>query len=87
MFYELNSWDPFGSTPWKLSNDDPLNGTFNGEQQVFAQITLLLDPNATFSQQEANNAAPKLAIQSNRTRPVQDLEIPAVQVPSLLPGG
>ncbi|PNP41723.1 hypothetical protein TGAMA5MH_06316 [Trichoderma gamsii] len=87
MFYELNSWDPFGSTPWKRSNDDPLKGTFNGEQQVFAQITLLLDPNVTFSQQEANNAAPKLAIQSNRTRPVQDLEIPAVQVPSLLPDG
>jgi hypothetical protein len=87
MFYELNSWDPFGSAPWKRSNDDPLNGTFNGEQQVFAQITLLLDPNATFSQQEANNAELKLAVQSNKTRPAQDLEVPEVQVPNLLPDG
>ncbi|KAJ6439023.1 Lipase 1 [Purpureocillium lavendulum] len=49
MFYELNSWDPLGTTPWKRSNDDPLNGTFNGQQEIYAQITLLMDPDANFN--------------------------------------
>jgi hypothetical protein len=46
MFYELNTWDPAGTTPWKRSTDDPLNGTFDGSLNQFAEITLLMDPNA-----------------------------------------
>jgi hypothetical protein len=51
MFYELNTWDPFGNTPWKRTTDDSLNGTFEGDHNVFAQITLVTDPDATFAQQ------------------------------------
>ncbi|WDK20854.1 kinetoplastid membrane protein 11 [Colletotrichum graminicola] len=29
MFYELNTWDPLGSSPWKRSNDDALKGKFD----------------------------------------------------------
>ncbi|KAL6864240.1 SGNH hydrolase-type esterase domain-containing protein [Trichoderma novae-zelandiae] len=86
MLYELNSWDPLGSTPWKRSNDDPLNGTFNGEQEILAQITLLLDPHAEFTHTEANDGF-KLAAQANRTRPIQAVELPDIQVPNLLPDG
>nr|UMZ45336.1 hypothetical protein [Paramyrothecium sp.] len=46
MFYELNSWDPLGNTPRKRSNDDPLNDTFQGNVNIFAEITLLADPKA-----------------------------------------
>ncbi|OTA03946.1 hypothetical protein A9Z42_0045000 [Trichoderma parareesei] len=86
MFYELNTWDPLGATPWRRSIADPLNGTFHGEQEAFAQITLLLGPHAEFTQTEANDSF-RLAVQPNQTRPAQDLEIPEVQIPNLLPDG
>ncbi|KAL6885245.1 carbohydrate esterase family 3 protein [Trichoderma longibrachiatum] len=86
MFYELNTWDPLGATPWRRSSADPLNGTFHGEQEAFAQITLLLDPHADFTAAEANNPF-RLAVQPNQTRPAQDLELPEVQIPNLLPDG
>ena len=48
MFYELNSWDPAGSTPWKRSENNPENGTFAGDESIFAQLTLYIDPDAEF---------------------------------------
>lgn len=54
MFYELNTWDPLGTTPWKRSTDEALNGTFDGDIDVFAQITSVMDPGAQYADSEAN---------------------------------
>ncbi len=82
MFYELNSWDVLGLSPWKRSNDDPLKGTFDGDQEILAQITLMMDEQAKFTQEEANTgsfvAAKNAALASSSFN---------VQVPNLLPDG
>ncbi|RFN46103.1 integrin alpha n-terminal [Fusarium flagelliforme] len=47
MFYELNSWDPSGTIPWKRgSHEGELSGTFYGDMLTLAKITHLMDPNA-----------------------------------------
>ncbi|KAK4198547.1 hypothetical protein QBC40DRAFT_308196 [Triangularia verruculosa] len=47
MFYELNSWDPAGTSPWKRdTNGGELSGSFYGDMLILAQITRLLDPDA-----------------------------------------
>lgn len=47
MFYELNSWDPAGTTPWKRDVDSgELSGTFYGDMLILAKITNLMDPQA-----------------------------------------
>jgi hypothetical protein len=51
MFYELNTWDPSGSNSWKRSQNNHLEGTFEGSVNQFAQITLLMDLNIKFSDQ------------------------------------
>lgn len=48
MFYELNTWDPFGTNPWKRSTNGDLDTTFIGNLDIYAQITTLMDPGATF---------------------------------------
>lgn len=67
MFYELNTWDPQGATPWKRTGGDPLNGTFSGEIDVFAQITEKLDPDATFANPEANSTTGDISDSSAST--------------------
>lgn len=87
MFYELNSRDPLGSSPWKRSTEGPLNGTFEGSLDQFAQITLLIDPNADFTNEDKIDPATKAAkIQSQMQSDlaVQELDI---EVPNLLPDG
>ncbi|KAK2029623.1 hypothetical protein LX32DRAFT_588194 [Colletotrichum zoysiae] len=88
MFYELNTWDPFGSSPWKRSNDDALNGTFDGEQDILAQITLLLEPDAELAHQDRiegdASTASVPAPADNDTVTTAALDI---QVPSFLPDG
>lgn len=47
MFYELNSWDPAGTSPWKRDSDSgELNGTFYGDMLILAKIKRLMDPDA-----------------------------------------
>ncbi|GKU19782.1 unnamed protein product [Fusarium langsethiae] len=47
MFYELNTWDPSGTTPWKRdSHEGELSGTFYGDMLTLAKITSLMDPDA-----------------------------------------
>ncbi|RMZ77642.1 hypothetical protein DV738_g4290, partial [Chaetothyriales sp. CBS 135597] len=55
MFYELRTSDPFGNTPWKRSPREELNTTFQGQLATLADITLALDPNATFADPAANS--------------------------------
>jgi hypothetical protein len=55
MFYELNSWDPAGTTPWKRDTDSgELSGTFYGDMLIMAQITRLMDPNAELHHDDGN---------------------------------
>jgi hypothetical protein len=46
MFYELNSFDPAETSPWKRDTAGVLSGTFQGDMPILAQITRLVDPNA-----------------------------------------
>jgi hypothetical protein len=47
MFYELDFDDPLGLHPWKRNDDGIPKGTFQGDVNAMAQITLLVDPGAT----------------------------------------
>ncbi|RTE68596.1 hypothetical protein BHE90_017027, partial [Fusarium euwallaceae] len=56
MFYELNSWDPAGTSPWKRETDGgELSGTLYGDMLILAQITRLLDPDAELHHDNGNN--------------------------------
>jgi hypothetical protein len=56
MFYELNTWDPAGTTPWKRDTDSSeLSGTFYGDMLIMAQITRILDPNAELHHDDDNS--------------------------------
>lgn len=89
MFYELNSWDPFGSTPWKRSNGDSLSHTFDGQQDIFAQITLLVDPEAEFEHQDRfeGDAGSVASLSSTDNDTVKTAGFFDIQVPSILPDG
>ncbi|RYP12542.1 hypothetical protein DL765_007244 [Monosporascus sp. GIB2] len=50
MFYELNTLDPLGATPWKRFNHEELQGTFAGDLDILAQITMMMDPDAELVQ-------------------------------------
>lgn len=53
MFYELNTWDPMGDTPWKRSDEgEAANGTFRGDVNIFSEITLLVDPEADYMHED-----------------------------------
>lgn len=86
MFYELNTWDPLGATPWKRSTTGELNGTFAGELDVFAQVTLLMDKNAQFTSQEGNTSA-TVSSTEVLAGAVSDIEVAGIEVPDLLPDG
>ncbi|KAK2669954.1 SGNH hydrolase superfamily [Fusarium oxysporum f. sp. vasinfectum] len=62
MFYELNSWDRAGTTPWKRDTDQgELSGTFYGDMLILAKITRLMDPNAELHHDNDNNSKRSLA--------------------------
>ena len=91
MFYELNSWDPAGNTPWKRDIDSPLNGTFEGDTNVFAQIVEVVDPDVEFAQQDeiGDPATPNIlgTFKVNATSlNAADVDI-EIGVPPLLPDG
>lgn len=49
MFYEYNTKDPYGTTPFKRSEDDAALGTFEGDLAGFGELNLILDPDAQFT--------------------------------------
>ncbi|KAI8724308.1 hypothetical protein NCS52_00288600 [Fusarium sp. LHS14.1] len=56
MFYELNSWDSAGTSPWKREKDGgELSGTFYGDMLILAQITRLLGLDAELHHDSGNN--------------------------------
>jgi hypothetical protein len=58
VIYELNSWDPAGTTPWKRdSHEGELSGTFYGDMLILAKITQLMDPNAELHHDNGNSAS------------------------------
>jgi hypothetical protein len=52
MFFELNTRDVFGNTPWKRSVENVPEESFEGSMNAFAQLTLLIDPDAKLSEQK-----------------------------------
>lgn len=51
-FLSSCSVDPRGKSPWKSSSSGPLNGTFDGEHDFMAQITLFVDPSASLAEKD-----------------------------------
>lgn len=85
MFYEMNSKDPFGSSPWKRSLDEPLNGTFDGDLDILAEITSVMDPDAQYADSRANT------IMVNENTVIAKVEtvseVSKISIPNLLPDG
>lgn len=84
MFYELNTWDPDGNTPWKRTTAGSLNGTFEGDLGKFAQITLLMDPNAQLNDQPliVNTNTNAAAVTK-----VSGVKVLGIEIPNILPDG
>ncbi|KAE8332768.1 fibronectin type III domain protein [Aspergillus sergii] len=82
MFYELNTWDPRGNSPWKRSVDYPLEGTFEGTVNQLAQITLLMDSDAQFADQDMISDASAASIAT-----YDEVELSSIEIPNILPDG
>jgi hypothetical protein len=80
MFYELELLDPLGNTPWKRSDEISPPGTVQATIDQWAQITLLIDPDAKLKGAEA---APVRA----NMRTVSEKAIGPGWMPRLLPDG
>jgi len=90
MFYELDTLDPLGQSPWKRSPSGPLNGTFEGSLEIFAQITLLADADAKLIHQDKiKDEEPAAAPAAGVSKAAADVSVAAIdiQVPNLLPDG
>ena len=90
MFYELDTFDAFGTNPWKRSTNGDLGGTFAGELDIFAEITKLIDPGASFRNNEIDNTTTgtsTLASAAAADGIVADVELPEIQIPNVLPDG
>jgi hypothetical protein len=87
MFYELNTWDPAGTTPWKRTTTGSLNGTFEGDLGKFAQITLLMDPNAQLNDQSliVNTSTNAAAVE--KVEKVSGVKLLGIEIPNILPDG
>ncbi|KAG2019298.1 hypothetical protein GB937_005212 [Aspergillus fischeri] len=87
MFYELNMMDPFGTNPWKRSDKQPFEGTFEGTVNQFAEITRLMDPDAKFSEQAFISDAGTASIASSNVKLVNSASVLGLTIPNLLPDG
>lgn len=87
MFYELNSQDPLGSSPWKRTNTEYYNGTFEGDVNIFAQITEVLAPDSAFSNPEAGSESTDTAFKSASVLLAEDDGLDNFPIPNVLPDG
>jgi hypothetical protein len=92
MFFELNSFDVFGGNPWKRSLDSAPEDSFEGQMNAIAQVTLLLDPDAKFSQQQyvseaTTNSVTTASLMSVKMANTNTDDNAPIQVRSLLPDG
>ncbi|KAJ5475502.1 hypothetical protein N7539_007789 [Penicillium diatomitis] len=85
MFYELNTMDPFGSNPWKRTQEDDLEGTFGGTVNQFALITQLVDPDAQLSDQSMV-VQESSALTASKVMSIE-AAVQARSIPNLLPDG
>jgi hypothetical protein len=82
MFYELDFTDPLGTRPWKRGTHGVPSGTFEGTMDQFAQITLLLDPDAELEYEDLIDG-PSAVSKVKAT----GLSMSSIEVPNLLPDG
>jgi hypothetical protein len=87
MFYELNTWDLKGNSPWKRSVDQPLEGTFQGTVNQLAQITLLMDADAKLLDQALISDAGTASIAASNVKLVNSAGLFELAIPNLLPDG
>jgi predicted transcriptional regulator len=89
MFYELNTWDLLGRNPWKRSPDDHPEESFEGSVNQYAQITLLVDPNASFIDQAmiSNKTTASTALVAESKLAVTVASDTVISIPNLLPDG
>lgn len=80
MFYELDITDPAGHHPAKRDTDGVPSGTFEGHMEELAQITLLIDPDATLVDKDSTP-------DSAATSRIQLQSLASIEVPNLLPDG
>lgn len=83
MFYELDLKDPLGNTPWKRSENIVAPETFEGELEVFAQLAIALDPQATFRASGESTVSTNMRIVSEEAQAA----IAAGWIPRVLPDG
>lgn len=91
MFYELNTLDPMGSSPWKRSVRNSMNGTFDGSLDVLAEITLLVDPHAKLAHEPFINDTKTAAgifdeVSVDRIND-NDHQPHSIEIPNILPDG
>ncbi|KAF5619593.1 lipolytic G-D-S-L family [Fusarium tjaetaba] len=82
MFYELDTFDPWGNRPWKRSTVEHTNGSFSGDMNTMARAAEFVAPDVTFRQEH------KIVDDSE----IQGLQAAAKEgatedVPNLLPDG
>lgn len=56
MFYELDTLDPYGTNPWKRSDNVAVDGTFDATLNELALLQLLADPNAILASQASSKS-------------------------------
>jgi len=82
MFYELDTFDPWGNRPWKRSTVEHTNGSFSGDMNTMARAAEFVAPDVTFRQEH------KIEDETE----IQGLQAAAKEgatedVPNLLPDG
>jgi hypothetical protein len=80
LFYELRWYEPGGNTIFKRNEEPSPPSTFQGDLDTWAQITLLVDPDASF---KSYQSAP---VQAN-VKVVESMAAIEGFVPRLLPDG
>lgn len=89
MFYELDVFDPRGSTPAKRGTDFALKSTFEGSANFFAHLTRLVDRKAELSAHPLalSRVATSMKIASDIDAGAFDIFGYDIGIPGVLPDG